>query len=136
MAKSYSELISIPDFYDRLEYLRTNSPVGVATFGGHRYLNQMLYHSYEWRKVREAVIVRDGSCDLAHPDYLITGRVQIHHLNEITADDISERRSCVFDLENLVCVSFDTHNAIHYGKDISRSKELVTRKPNDTCPWR
>lgn len=133
--KRYKELIRIPDFYDRIEYLKDAKQVAEFTFGGHRYLNQMLYASYEWKHARREAILRDEGMDLAHPDFPINGNVYVHHLNAITIEDILERRDCVFDLDNLVCCSMRTHNALHYGKEIER-RDYVPRKPNDTTLWR
>lgn len=133
--RSYSELIAIESFKDRLTYLREKGLVGDQTFGGHRYLNQMLYCCPEWRSIRRKVILRDGGLDLAHPDYLIGGRIYVHHMNPITVEDILNRSRKVFDMENLVSCSFDTHNAIHYGSDIPK-ESFAIRKENDTCPWR
>lgn len=133
--KCYSDLVKIPDFYDRIKYLQTNSHIGDQTFGGHRYLNQILYQSCEWRKIRREVIIRDRGCDLGHEDYPIRGKIYVHHINTITIEDILQRRPCVFDPENLISASNQTHNAIHYGQDIRRD-EIATRRPNDTCPWR
>lgn len=133
--KSYQELIRIHDFYDRLEYLQDVKSVGDMTFGGHRYLNQMLYKSYAWKQARRTTILRDRGMDLAHPDFPINGNVYVHHLNPITIEDILKERDCVFDPENLICASMSTHNALHYGREIER-KDYVARKPNDTCLWR
>lgn len=134
--KSYRYLKGLQTFMERFNYLRLDSFVGDVTFGSKRYLNQLLYSSEMWRKTRREVILRDDGCDLAHMDYPIVGRVYIHHLNPITVDDILERKPCVFDPENLICVSFRTHNAIHYGDEETLPREPVIRKPYDTCPWR
>lgn len=135
--KSYSELMSIKSFQDRLEYLKLYGRVGDITFGGNRYLNQMLYHCYEWEKVKRDIVIRDKGNDLAHEDYPILSKsVYVHHINPITPDDILNRRGCVFDPENLISSSFQTHNAIHYGNDTKLSTGYAERKPNDTCPWR
>ena len=136
MNKTYSELIQFKNFEDRFNYLKLTGVVGEITFGGHRNLNQMLYQSSEWKSARREVILRDNGCDLAHEDYIIHGPVYIHHINPITVDDILERRPCVFDLENLICVSFRTHQAIHYGDEELLPKGLVVRRKNDTCLWR
>lgn len=136
MYKSYSELIKIESFEDRFKYLSLSGTVGEATFGSHRYLNQMLYHTDKWKSTRREVIFRDNGCDLAHDDYSISGSIYIHHLNPITINDVLEERPCVFDLDNLVCTTFRTHNAIHYGTENLLQKILVERKKNDTCPWR
>lgn len=135
--RSYSELIEIPTFDKRFEYLSLKGSVGDFTFNGHRYLNQKLYRSEEWKSVRRKVIIRDNGCDLGCEDRPIFGSVLIHHINPITIDDIVERRTCVFDLENLISVSFDTHNAIHYGKEeIFIPTTWIARTKNDTCLWR
>lgn len=136
MIKSYSELVTIARFEDRYEYLKLGGFVGEATFGGHRYLNQILYTCEEWGSTRKEVIIRDDACDLADPDHPITGKILIHHIVPITIDDVLKRRPCVFDLDNLVCTSMNTHNAIHYGDSNLLPKPYVERRKNDTCPWR
>lgn len=136
MIKRYSELITIAGFEDRYEYLKLGGFVGEATFGGHRYLNQILYTCEEWGSTRREVIIRDDACDLADPDHPITGKILIHHIVPITIDDVLKRRPCVFDLDNLVCTSMNTHNAIHYGDSNLLPKPYVERRKNDTCPWR
>lgn len=134
--KTYSELIKIESFKDRFEYLKLTGSIGKTTFGGHRYLNQMLYQSDKWKTTRREVILRDMGRDLAHKDYPINGSVYIHHINPITVDDILDERPCVFDLDNLISTTFKTHNAIHYGSEELLPKGFVERKKNDTCPWR
>ena len=134
--KSYSELIKLPTFADRLDYLTLSSKVGAQTFGDDRYLNQILYHDPEWKRIRKYVISRDNGCDLAHEDFPIFDRVYIHHINPITPDDILNRSSKVFDMENLVCVSFNTHQLIHYGLQSDDMKMPTVRTENDTIPWR
>lgn len=135
--KRYSEMILLPTFEERFEYLRLDGFVGVDTFGWNRYLNQVLYRSPEWRRFRREVILRDNGCDLAHPDYMIPGsHIIIHHLNPITEEDIQNRSSVLFDLDNVVCTTHVTHNAIHYGDIPESKKPPVERRPNDTCPWK
>lgn len=134
--KSYSELITIPTFQERFQYLMLKGKVGDFTFNGHRYLNQKLYQCLEWKTIRRRVIIRDEACDLAFKGYEIFGNILVHHLNPITIADVVERRPCVFDLENLVCVSMDTHNAIHYGDAELIPKQPIVRTKNDTCLWK
>lgn len=136
MFKTYKELIRIDDYYDRYEYLRLRGLVGESTFGWHRYINQMLYRSRRWKTTRDKVIIRDNGCDLAHPDYEIADKIIVHHINPITLEDVEEEHECVFDLDNLICVSFASHNAIHYGDASLLPKLLIERRPGDTCPWR
>lgn len=134
--KSYSELITIPTFEERFEYLQLKGSVGKDTFGYDRYLNQILYRSPEWKKLRNQIIIRDCGCDLACEGYEIYGRILIHHLNPITVDDVLDRNRKVFDLNNLVCVTHNTHNAIHYGDASMLLTGPIVRTKNDTCPWR
>lgn len=136
MSKSYLELMQLPTFEDRFEYLKTNSKVGVSTFGGGRYLNQKFYKSDEWKRVCRSVILRDKNCDLAFDGLEIKGPVYVHHINPITKQDVLNRSECLFDPNNLICTSFKTHQAIHYGTvDTARTK-IVERSMNDTCPWK
>lgn len=135
--KSYSEMIRLNTFLERFEYLKLKGKVGDETFGYSRYLNQHFYHTREWKDVRDQVIIRDNGCDLAMPDREIRDRILIHHINPITEEDILDRNPLVFDLDNLVCVSKLTHDAIHYGdSNLLLSDTIVIRTKNDTCPWR
>ena len=134
--RTYSELITIPTFEERFEYLQLKGSVGKDTFGYDRYLNQVLYRSPEWKRLRNQIIIRDGGCDLACDDYDIYGKVLIHHLNPITVEDVLARSRKVFDPDNLVCVSHSTHNAIHYGDVDLLVTGPIIRTKNDTCPWR
>lgn len=134
--RTYSELILLPTFKERYEYLRLNGVVGENTFGWERYINQDFYHSQEWKHIRDYVIIRDNGCDLAVDGYFIGSRIYIHHMNPVTAKDIVHRSRLVIDPEFLICVSLDTHNAIHYGDANKLRQEPVIRRPNDTCPWK
>ena len=137
MSKRYSEVITIPTFQERIEYLKLDGTVGTDTFGWNRYLNQALYRSNEWRKFRREVILRDNGCDLAHSEYPVSGRyIIIHHLNPITVEDILNRSPVIFDMENVICVSHQTHNIIHYGDSSQIPKGIIERAPNDMCPWK
>lgn len=134
--KTYNELITIKDFRERYLYLKIGGIIGDETFGTDRYLNQIFYKTPEWRRFRNEVIIRDNGCDLAHEDYSIQGRIIIHHINPITADDILKRRSLLFDPDNVVCVSHNMHEAIHYGDISLLPEDYIPRQPNDTIPWR
>lgn len=134
--RTYSELITIPTFEERFEYLQLKGSVGKDTFGYDRYLNQVLYRSPEWKRLRNQIIIRDGGCDLACDGYDIYDKVLIHHLNPITVEDVLARSRKVFDPDNLVCVSHNTHNAIHYGDVDLLVTGPIIRTKNDTCPWR
>lgn len=139
MIRRYSELIRLPTIQERYEYLKLDGAVGEATFGFDRYLNQKFYTSKEWRRFRDAIIVRDNGCELAMPDedYSIRGLIIIHHMNPVTVDDIVKKLDIIMDPEYVVCVSDRVHRAIHYG-DISAlpKTKFVERVPGDTCLWR
>lgn len=135
--RSYSELITLPTFEERFKYLKLNGKVGSDTFGFDRYLNQVFYRSKEWKHIRNQVILRDNGCDLAIQDRQLFDKIYIHHMNPILPDDVINRTSYLMNPEYLVCVSFDTHNAIHYGDASLLPKTNITvRSPNDTAPWR
>lgn len=136
MILTYSKLIELPTFTERFDYLSLKGVVGESTFGGSRYLNQLFYNSKEWKEVRDIVIMRDEGCDLGCLDRPITGTIYIHHMNPIRKEDILTRSWKVLDPENLICVSFNTHQAIHYGDRSILIPDLVERYPNDTCPWK
>lgn len=136
MIRTYSELIKIPTFLDRFRYLQLGGQVGVETFGYDRYLNQMLYRTTEWKRFRNEIIIRDNGCDLACEGYEIVGKILIHHINPISVEDVLLRDLKVFDPENVISTTLNTHNAIHYGDESLLITEPIERKPNDTCPWR
>jgi hypothetical protein len=132
--------MTIPTFEERFNYLRLDGKVGRETFGFDRWINQQFYHlDRDWKKVRRQVIIRDNGCDLGCEDRPIPNgvRIIIHHINPITMEDVKNRNSILFDLDNLITTMDSTHNAIHYGDEslLLMSKPIV-RHPNDTCPWR
>ena len=134
--RTYSELIRLPTFEERFRYLRLKGSVGKETFGFDRYLNQNFYRSSAWKRVRDQVIVRDNGCDLGIYDRIIYGKILIHHMNPINDEDILNMTDILLNPEYLICVTLDTHNAIHYGDDDLLIKEPVVRFKNDTCPWK
>lgn len=137
MKRTYTELISFKTFEDRFEYLKCNSPIGLSSFGYDRYLNQTFYKSPEWRSFRHRVISRDGGCDLGIEGHDIPKYAVIHHINPITADDVINRSPAIFDLDNVITVSSETHRAIHFGDLTSiQDSTLTERFVNDTCPWK
>lgn len=139
--RTYSELMTLPTFEQRYNYLKLEGSIGFETFGTYskRWLNQQFYRSPEWRMIKRHVILRDGGCDLGIPDYelLNSVTVYVHHMNPITEQDIIDRTPFLVDPEYLITCSLETHNAIHYG-DISVSrmaKDPIIRTPNDQVPW-
>lgn len=134
--KSYSKMLTFPTLEERFRYLELKGSVGKDTFGYDRYLNQILYHSGEWKSFRNDIIIRDNGCDLACEGHEIHKRILVHHINPITVEDVLNRNPKVFDPENVVCVSHMTHNAIHYGDENLLITAPVERSQNDTCPWK
>lgn len=134
--RTYSELILLPTFEERYQYLRLAGKVGQETFGFDRYLNQMFYKDPEWLAARDYVIIRDNGCDLAIPGREIHSKILVHHMNPITKDDILKRSEFLLDPEYLICTIKNTHDAIHYGDENLLFKDPIERSKNDTCPWR
>lgn len=134
--KTYSELIALPTFEERFEYLRLDGSVGEQTFGFDRYINQLFYQSYEWKKIRDFVIIRDNGCDLGMDGYDISGKILIHHMNPITVNDIQTRSEFLLNPDYLISTTHITHNAIHYGDERLLAKGPIERTKYDTCPWR
>lgn len=134
--RTYSELLSLPTYEDRLNYLRIGGSVGSKTFGFDRYLNQDFYRSREWKRLREEIFVRDLGCDLAIENRPILDKYIVHHMNPISQDDIIHSTEYLLNPEYLITVDPDTHNIIHYEGKINRPPSFVERKPNDMCPWK
>lgn len=135
--KTYSELAKLSTFDERLLYAMLEGQVGFVTFGYDRYLNQYFYNNTQlWKRAKREVILRDNGCDLGVEGFDIHGPILVHHLTPITKDDILLNRPCLYDPDNLICVSQRTHNAIHYAIKSQITPAITNRKPNDTCPWK
>jgi len=136
MTRNYSDLIKLKTFEERFEYLKLDGVVGSSTFGFDRYLNQYFYRSYNWRKVRRDVIVRDNACDLGIFDRAIFGDIRVHHMNPITIEDLELEKDISINPEFLICVSLNTHNAIHFGNKSNLFDLPKDRKKGDTSLWK
>lgn len=134
--KTYSELILLPTFEERYEYLKLDGQVGQETFGSDRYLNQLFYKDPEWLSVRQKVIIRDSGRDLGVAGRELNSYIIVHHMNPITREDIINRTELLLNPEYLICVSKRTHDAIHYSDSCLLISDLVIRQKNDTCPWK
>lgn len=134
--KTFTELSKIDTFFERYEYLKLGGAVGAETFGMDRYLNQALYNSYEWKRVRNIVITRDNACDLGIEGMVIPNKIIIHHMNPITVEQVINRDPVIFNPEYLISTQHKTHNAIHYANDEMLPREPVIRTKGDTCPWK
>lgn len=136
--RRYSELIRLHTFEERYRYLCLHGYLGKETFGVDRWLNQNFYHNDpRWKSIRSQIIVRDCGLDLGVEGREIFGPVYVHHMNPVTVDELLHDDSCILDPEFLICTSFATHNAIHFGsKNWLMTHEFAERSPNDTCPWK
>lgn len=133
--RTYSELAALSTFEERFRYLSLQGEVGCATFGGNRWINQQFYTSAEWRRLRHDVIARDEGCDLGVEGFEIYDKIIVHHMNPIDEDDILHGTERALSLDNLICTTHDTHNAIHYGDMSLLRKPYVPRSPGDTKLW-
>jgi hypothetical protein len=134
--RTYRELRRLLTFEERFKYLSLKGHVGQSTFGFDRYLNQNLYRSREWKQTRYKIIERDRACDLGIPGYEIEDKILIHHMNPISIEDIEAGNEDIFNLEFLICTTYNTHRAIHFGDESLLPKPPIVRYPNDTIPWR
>lgn len=136
--KTYTELIRLPTFEERFQYLKLDGLVGEETFGHDRWLNQRLYKDPRWLRTRDLVIVRDSGCDLGLLDRPIPNglKIIVHHINPVTKANILNGDPVVFDLENLISTIKMTHDAIHYGDISNLPTDPIERSANDMCPWK
>ena len=135
--KSYSELIQLKTYEERVMYLMLDGEIGEQTFGEDRYLNQAFYTGRLWRSRRSRIVVRDKGHDIAMPgeEFKIVGSPYVHHINPITKDDILGNRPCLYDPENLITLSKLTHDIITYHLTDRISVAVPERKPGDTKLW-
>ena len=137
MTRTYTELVKIPDFMGRYEYLKLNGKIGEELFGYARYLNQVFYQSGRWKKVRRQVIIRDNGCDLGVEGHDIYGTIYVHHMNPINTKDIVNQTEYLMNPEYVISVRKKTHDAIHYGDETLIMEYMpIVRRPNDICPWK
>lgn len=135
MVRTYSELILLPTFEERFEYLKLTPNEVSSSIRKFRYLNQRFYQSNEWRSVSNFVRVRDDGKDLGIKDRDISGRIYVHHLNPITLSDLEQGSPNLLDPENLISCSFYTHEAITYSDETLLPKIFEDRRPGDTKLW-
>ena len=129
MLRRYSDMILLPSFKERLDYLmlldgNVKSP---------RKNSMAFYKSKTWKQIRKEIIFRDLTFDLGVPGVDILDKVLVHHINPITDEDILNESRKLYDPENLITVSLNTHNIIHYG---NKEDEYVERQPGDISPIR
>lgn len=137
MSRTYNELIKYNTLLERYKYLQLHGAVAASTFGSFRWLNQVFYKSKEWLEFKAQIVIRDKGCELGIPGYEINGPIYLHHIMPITKDDILNRNlDKLLNPNNVICCSYNMHQAIHYGNEDMIPQDIVVRKPNDTCPWK
>lgn len=127
--KSYSELILLPTFSERLEYLKLLDNNATSP----RHISEQFYKSHIWRTLRKQILTRDLGFDLGVPGIYIDGTMLVHHINPIDETDIIHQTRKLLDPENLITTSLNTHNLIHYNQDVKQT--WVERTPGDTKLW-
>lgn len=135
MYKNYINLLQLETFEDRFNYLKLANVTGESIFGESRYLNQKFYQSRAWKRVRDYVILRDDGWDLGCIGYYISGKIVVHHMNPLTIDDLEHGNYEMLNPKLLICVSEDTHRAIHYGAVNLTPRLSNTRESGDTTLW-
>ena len=136
MIKKYSELIKLETFDERFNYLKLSGSVGIETFGFDRYMNQIFYRSQDWLNIRDEIIIRDNGNDLGVNDYIIFGKIIVHHMNPFVITDLVNNLDELLNPEYLISTQLSTHNAIHYGSESPPNSRIIERTKNDTSPWR
>lgn len=131
--RTYSELIKLLTYEERLAYLRTDVLPSELTFDKLRYLNQRFYNSRGWKLTRNFVITRDLGFDIAVPGREIFGKAIVHHMNPLVPKDLYLGHEKLLDPEGLITVSHYTHEAIHFG--FERPDPFIERESGDTKLW-
>ena len=131
---SYSELIKLDNWYDRLLYLQQRARL---TNGGPHDINQTLFRgdNGQWIRTRDEIIRRDNGSDLGVLGCDIEGRILVHHINPLTVKDIQEWNvDKLYNPENLICCSYKTHGMIHFGLH-NEDESIAERSRGDTKLW-
>lgn len=137
LTKSYTELMALSTFEERFDYLKSEGFEGFhSIFGSSRHLNQSFYNSKEWQRARRIAIARDQARDLGIEGREINYRIMVHHINNVTIEDLINGDPSLTDPENLICCSHNTHQAITYGDENILYKIPEPRRKGDTCPWK
>jgi len=135
MYKNYRKLSLLQTFEERFDYLKLSNVVGESIFGESRYINQKFYQSRAWKRIRDRVILRDDGLDLGCIGYYIGGQIVVHHMNPISIEDLERGNFEMLNPKLLICVSEDTHRAIHYGRAYLTPRLSNIRKLGDTTLW-
>lgn len=139
--KTYSGMLNLSSFDERFNYLALHQENFSYHLNDGRSAKQAMYRSKQWKMFKRKIIIRDHGCELALDYMPINESIYIHHINPITTDDIIQNNYKVFDPENVICVSYAVHYALHYAdlsyiKKILSQDKITERTKYDTCPWK
>lgn len=130
--RTYSELITLPSFDERIKYLELWNEPHIAP---DRELYYRFLKSRGWIKFRNDIITRDFGSDLAVIGKIVNDKIIVHHINPITTEDlVNGNYEKLFGEENTVTTSLNTHNRIHYKVD-EPTPIVLERQPGDTTLW-
>ena len=130
MIRSYSELIKLKSYSERLEYLKLYDNNALSP----RHMSESFYKSKLWETIRDQILQRDLGFDLGVFGVYIEGSMYVHHINPIEEHDIIYLTDKLINPENLITTSGTTHNKIHYSQE-EPEKPWVERTPGDTILW-
>ena len=130
MIRSYSELIKLKSYSERLEYLKLYDNNALSP----RHMSESFYKSRLWETIRDQILQRDLGFDLGVFGVYIEGSMYVHHINPIEEHDIIYLTDKLINPENLITTSGATHNKIHYSQE-EKEEPWVERTPGDTILW-
>jgi len=117
---------------ERIKYLYVGE---WKSFDSYRHLNQILYRSKEWKNLRSYILLRDEANDLGVKNSPIFERAIIHHIDPLTLDDVLNFSDKIFDENNLITCSMNTHSRIHSKHGLNLVSSPIERKQGDTKLW-
>lgn len=124
---TYSDIVKLDGYDERLRALILND----YEYDSPREAMMKFYKSLQWLQTRDRIIKRDLGQDLGVGGLWIKGKILVHHIQPITYEDLINNHKLLLDDNNLITVSTDTHNIIHYGKP----EDIIVRYPGDTILW-
>ena len=134
LKNNYIILLNKKNFFEKYIYLKTFLKNNYNEIYDTRFLNQQFYSSSRWKRIRRDVIVRDNGCDLGVPGLDIQGKIVVHHIDPITEEDIINDNPKLYDINNLICCSYSTHERLHKGLPPIDPNPII-RKEGDTKLW-
>lgn len=134
--RNYTDLRKFYTYEGRFEYLMLRETKGTITFGGLRDLNQSFYSSFEWKSIRDFVVVRDNGMIMGIDGIPVVGPPIVHHMNPITPTIFKNDYDLVINPEYLITLDRHTHQLIHYARAVPQYKPvMVERTEGDTRLW-